>query len=89
MSILGGGNYIFESELVFNYFVYFRAAIGSGEYAISIPRYAVRGSGSSSMHYEYEITINLEADQWSIMRRYSRFRELHLTMRRRYGDAVS
>lgn len=58
-----------------------------GEYAISIPRFMVRGSGSS-MHYEYEISINLEAEKWTIMRRYSRFREMHLTMKRRYGDAV-
>lgn len=48
----------------------------------------VRGSGSG-MHYEYEITINLEAEKWTIMRRYSRFREMHLTMKRRYGDAVT
>lgn len=63
-------------------------ATGSGEYAISIPRFVICGSGSSKMHYEYEITINLEADKWTIMRRYSRFREMHLAMKRKYGDAV-
>lgn len=58
------------------------------EYAISIPGYVLCGSGSGA-HYEYEITISLDADKWSILRRYSRFREMHLAMRRLYGDAVS
>lgn len=64
------------------------SATGSGEYAICLPRFVVCGSGSSGMHYEYEIAINLATDKWTIMRRYSRFREMHLTMKRRYGDAV-
>lgn len=63
------------------------AANDSTEYAISVPGYVLCGSGSSA-HYEYEITISLDTDKWSIQRRYSRFRELHLAMKRLYGDAV-
>lgn len=67
-----------------------RSALGvvtDSEYAISIPGYVMCGSGSDA-HYEYEITINLDTDTWSILRRYSRFREMHLAMKRQYGDAV-
>lgn len=46
------------------------------------------GTGGAA-HYEYEITISLDADRWQILRRYSRFREMHLHMKRLYGEPVS
>lgn len=58
-----------------------------GEYAISIPNYILRGAGKET-HYEYEIQIILQGEQWTILRRYSRFRELYLSMKRCYGEAV-
>lgn len=63
-------------------------AANESEYLIEIPGFVLCGSGSGA-HYEYEITISLDTDKWSILRRYSRFREMHLAMKRLYGDAVS
>lgn len=48
----------------------------------------MRGAGSKS-HYEYEVKINSEVgERWCVYRRYSRFRDLHLTMKSRYGEKV-
>lgn len=54
---------------------------------ISIPSYTMRGSGSGA-HYEYEVKIYVNADSWTIYRRYKRFRELHHYMRLKYGNKV-
>lgn len=59
----------------------------SGEYSINIPNYILRGAGKQT-HYEYEVKINLQGEQWTILRRYSRFRELYLSMKRCYGETV-
>ncbi|XP_025105880.1 kinesin-like protein KIF16B [Pomacea canaliculata] len=50
---------------------------------ITIPNYELRGSGRDS-HYEYEVKVTIGDDIWSVFRRYSRFRELHQTMRKKY-----
>ncbi|CAG9861907.1 unnamed protein product [Phyllotreta striolata] len=54
----------------------------------SITSYCVRGTGTKT-HYEYEIRINTADDRWCILRRYSRFRDLHIAMKARYGEKVS
>lgn len=53
----------------------------------SIPNYLIRGAGKQT-HYEYEIKIRTLDDRWTLLRRYSRFRDLHQNMRTMYGDAV-
>ena len=58
------------------------------EHSINIPSYIIRGAGKQT-HYEYEIRIFLRDDRWVLLRRYSRFRELHLSMRAKYGEKVS
>lgn len=58
------------------------------EFCISIPNFILRGAGKKT-HYEYEIKFSLPNEKWSILRRYSRFRELHLMMKNRYGDSVA
>lgn len=58
------------------------------EHSINIPSYIVRGAGKQT-HVEYEIRIFLADDRWLLLRRYSRFRELHLSMKALYGDKVS
>lgn len=55
---------------------------------VSITGYCVRGAGSKT-HYEYEVRICTVDDRWSILRRYSRFRDLHIAMKVRYRDKVS
>lgn len=60
--------------------------VGS-EYLINIPTYIIRGAGKQT-HYEYEVKINLPDERWTLLRRYSRFRELHLKMKQVYGDKV-
>lgn len=54
---------------------------------VSIGGFYLRGTGTKT-HYEYEIRITAVDDRWSVLRRYSRFRDLHLAMKTRYGDVV-
>ncbi|KAL7023317.1 hypothetical protein ACKWTF_012561 [Chironomus riparius] len=58
------------------------------EHSINIPSYIIRGAGNKT-HYEYEIRIYLPDERWLLLRRYSRFRELHLSMKAQYGDKVA
>lgn len=55
---------------------------------VSITGYCLRGAGSKT-HYEYEVRISTVDDRWCILRRYSRFRDLHIAMKVRYKDKVS
>ncbi|XP_078086505.1 kinesin-like protein KIF16B isoform X2 [Mustelus asterias] len=52
---------------------------------ISIPRYVLRGQGKDE-HYEYEVKVTILEDTWTVFRRYSRFRELHKTMKVKYPE---
>ncbi|CAH1637942.1 unnamed protein product [Spodoptera littoralis] len=55
---------------------------------VSIPGWVTRGAGAST-HHEYEVRIQLGAScRWLLLRRYRRFRDLYLTMRRVYGPKV-
>ncbi|XP_055551403.1 kinesin-like protein Klp98A isoform X1 [Wyeomyia smithii] len=58
------------------------------DYLINIPTFIIRGAGKQT-HYEYEVKINLPDDRWTLLRRYSRFRELHLMMKKVYGEKVT
>ncbi|XP_052870314.1 kinesin-like protein Klp98A [Anopheles cruzii] len=58
------------------------------DHLINIPTYIIRGAGKQT-HYEYEVKINLPDERWTLLRRYSRFRELHLTMKKQYGDKIA
>ncbi|XP_055306679.1 kinesin-like protein Klp98A [Sitodiplosis mosellana] len=64
-----------------------KISVSDSEYIISIPSYVLRGAGKQT-HFEYEIRITLPGEKWIIMRRYSRFRELHITMKTMYGEKV-
>uniref|UniRef100_A0A2H1VXA6 SFRICE_009495 n=1 Tax=Spodoptera frugiperda TaxID=7108 RepID=A0A2H1VXA6_SPOFR len=55
---------------------------------VSIPGWVTRGAGAST-HHEYEVRIQLGAGcRWLLLRRYRRFRDLYLTMRRLYPNKV-
>nr|XP_029729746.1 LOW QUALITY PROTEIN: kinesin-like protein Klp98A [Aedes albopictus] len=58
------------------------------EHFINVPTYIIRGAGKQT-HYEYEVKLNLPDDRWTLLRRYSRFRELHLKMKKEYGEKVT
>lgn len=58
-----------------------------GEHNISVPSFLIRGAGKQT-HYEYEVRINLPDARWTLLRRYSRFRELHMSMKSCYGQKV-
>uniref|UniRef100_A0A0K8TKQ0 Putative kinesin-like protein n=1 Tax=Tabanus bromius TaxID=304241 RepID=A0A0K8TKQ0_TABBR len=58
------------------------------EHLILIPGFVIRGAGKQT-HYEYEVRVNLPDEKLVILRRYSRFRELHLSMKNIYGSKVS
>ena len=55
---------------------------------VQIPRFMLRGTGSCT-HYEYEVRVNMGGERWSLLRRYKRFRELHMIMKEKYGRQVS
>lgn len=59
-----------------------------GDQFITIPGFVLRGAGKQT-HYEYEVRICLADGRLSILRRYSRFRQLHLSMKDCYGPKVS
>ncbi|KAH0621857.1 hypothetical protein JD844_023533 [Phrynosoma platyrhinos] len=52
---------------------------------ISIPRYVLCGQGKDE-HYEYEIKISVLGETWAVFRRYSRFREMHQTLKLKYPE---
>lgn len=54
---------------------------------INIPTYFLRGSGTGA-HFQYEICIVTTLERWTVLRRYQRFRDLHNTMRKKYGSKV-
>ncbi|XP_049878252.1 kinesin-like protein Klp98A [Pectinophora gossypiella] len=55
---------------------------------VSIPGWVTRGAGAGT-HHEYEVRICLGSARWLLLRRYRRFRDLYLTMRRQYGPKVA
>ncbi|KAJ7407207.1 hypothetical protein WISP_127912 [Willisornis vidua] len=54
---------------------------------ISIPRYVLCGQGKDE-HYEFEIKITVLDETWTVFRRYSRFREMHKTLKLKYPERV-
>ncbi|KAM9314469.1 kinesin-like protein KIF16B isoform 2-T2 [Pholidichthys leucotaenia] len=50
---------------------------------VSIPRYVLRGQGKDE-HFEFEVKLTVMEDSWSVFRRYSRFREMHRSLRSKY-----
>lgn len=57
------------------------------ENVITVPNFIMRGAGKQT-HYEYEIKICLYDDRWTLLRRYSRFRDLHNQMKNTFGDKI-
>ncbi|XP_015184985.1 PREDICTED: kinesin-like protein KIF16B isoform X4 [Polistes dominula] len=55
---------------------------------ISVPSYVIRGAGTYS-HYEYEVRIVAQDDSWTLLRRYRTFRELYISMSKKYGCKVA
>jgi len=54
---------------------------------IRVPSFVLRGVGRQA-RYEYEIRIHTVEENWTLMRRYRRFRELHLSLSSKYGPQV-
>lgn len=55
--------------------------------SVQVPTYVLRGAGSAT-HYAYEVRVTASGERWALLRRYSRFRELHLQMKHKYGSKV-
>ncbi|XP_063104734.1 kinesin-like protein KIF16B isoform X8 [Cavia porcellus] len=53
---------------------------------ISIPRYVLCGQGKDA-HFEFEVKITVLDETWTVFRRYSRFREMHKTLKLKYAEA--
>ncbi|XP_008195797.2 kinesin-like protein Klp98A isoform X1 [Tribolium castaneum] len=64
------------------------ASEADNDSVVTISSYCIRGAGTKT-HYEYEVRVCTSDDRWSILRRYSRFRDLHIAMKARYGDKVA
>ncbi|KAG5278313.1 hypothetical protein AALO_G00097580 [Alosa alosa] len=52
---------------------------------ISIPRYVLRGQGKDE-HFEFEVKITVLDETWTVFRRYSRFREMHKSLKMKYPE---
>ncbi|XP_060716394.1 kinesin-like protein KIF16B isoform X1 [Tachysurus vachellii] len=55
---------------------------------ISIPRYVLRGQGKDE-HYEFEVKITVLDETWTVFRRYSRFREMHKSLKMKYPELAA
>uniref|UniRef100_A0A480LAT3 Kinesin-like protein KIF16B n=1 Tax=Sus scrofa TaxID=9823 RepID=A0A480LAT3_PIG len=55
---------------------------------ISIPRYVLCGQGKDE-HFEFEIKITVLDETWTVFRRYSRFREMHKTLKLKYAELAT
>ncbi|KAG8323725.1 Belongs to the TRAFAC class myosin-kinesin ATPase super [Homalodisca vitripennis] len=55
---------------------------------VKVPTYVLRGAGSST-HYAYEVRLAVNGECWAVLRRYSRFRELYVHMKQKYGSKVA
>ncbi|NXI46914.1 KI16B protein, partial [Galbula dea] len=55
---------------------------------INIPRYVLCGQGKDE-HYEFEIKITVLDETWTVFRRYSRFREMHKTLKLKYPELAT
>ncbi|CAL8334143.1 unnamed protein product [Lota lota] len=56
-----------------------------GPLQVSVPRYLLRGQGKDE-HFEFEVKITVGGDTWAVFRRYSRFREMHRSLRLKYPE---
>ncbi|XP_075319385.1 kinesin-like protein KIF16B isoform X4 [Odontesthes bonariensis] len=55
---------------------------------ISIPRYVLRGQGKDE-HFEFEVKISVNDETWTVFRRYSRFREMHKSLKLKYPELAA
>ncbi|KAM5218607.1 kinesin-like protein KIF16B isoform 4-T4 [Hipposideros larvatus] len=55
---------------------------------ISIPRYVLCGQGKDE-HFEFEVKITVLDETWTVFRRYSRFREMHKTLKLKYVELAT
>ncbi|XP_050015504.1 kinesin-like protein KIF16B isoform X2 [Alexandromys fortis] len=55
---------------------------------ISIPRYVLCGQGKDE-HFEFEVKISVLDETWTVFRRYSRFREMHKTLKLKYAELAA
>ncbi|KAM4751236.1 kinesin-like protein KIF16B isoform 2-T2 [Anableps anableps] len=55
---------------------------------VSIPRYVLRGQGKDE-HFEFEVKISVMDETWTVFRRYSRFREMHKSLKSKYPELAA
>ncbi|XP_039889552.1 kinesin-like protein KIF16B isoform X6 [Simochromis diagramma] len=55
---------------------------------LSIPRYVLRGQGKDE-HFEFEVKITVMDETWTVFRRYSRFREMHKSLKLKYPELAA
>ncbi|XP_061685494.1 kinesin-like protein KIF16B isoform X2 [Syngnathoides biaculeatus] len=56
--------------------------------AVEIPRYVLRGQGKDE-HFEFEVKMSVKDETWTVFRRYSRFREMHKSLKLKYPQLAS
>ncbi|KAM8878088.1 LOW QUALITY PROTEIN: kinesin-like protein KIF16B [Spinachia spinachia] len=55
---------------------------------ISIPRHLLRGQGKDE-HFEFEVKIAVMDEKWTVFRRYSRFLEMHRSLKLKYPELAA
>ncbi|XP_077460610.1 kinesin-like protein KIF16B [Stigmatopora argus] len=64
------------------------AVTGEERIRINIPRYVLRGQGKDE-HFEFEVKVSVKDDTWTVFRRYSRFREMHKSLKSKYPQLAT
>ncbi|XP_062420238.1 kinesin-like protein KIF16B isoform X14 [Pungitius pungitius] len=55
---------------------------------VSIPRHVLRGQGKDE-HFEFEVKISVMDEQWTVFRRYSRFLEMHRSLKLKFPELAA
>ncbi|XP_037545537.1 kinesin-like protein KIF16B [Nematolebias whitei] len=55
---------------------------------VSVPRYVLRGQGKDE-HFEFEVKVTVMDETWTVFRRYSRFREMHKSLKSKYPELAA
>uniref|UniRef100_A0A3P9NAX3 Kinesin-like protein KIF16B n=1 Tax=Poecilia reticulata TaxID=8081 RepID=A0A3P9NAX3_POERE len=65
-----------------------RCAAAKEPVRVSIPRYVLRGQGKDE-HFEFEVKVSVMDDSWTVFRRYSRFRDMHRSLKSKYPELAA
>lgn len=78
----------YEQRLVSRVLVPLESDVTEEPLKVSIPRYVRRGQGKDE-HFEFQVKLMVLDETWSVFRRYSRFREMHHSLRLKFPQVAA